>query len=87
MFGDCSFWPCFGDRQTESEVDPVLLVSGMGGSVLHAKRKKFGCETRVWVRILLAELEFKRKVWSRYNPKTGKIYKDNVVVFPSGAVT
>ncbi|KDO45682.1 hypothetical protein CISIN_1g0130322mg, partial [Citrus sinensis] len=70
MFGDCSFWPCFGDRQTESEVDPVLLVSGMGGSVLHAKRKKLGCETRVWVRILLAELEFKRKVWSRYNPKT-----------------
>ncbi|KAH9734162.1 phospholipase A(1) LCAT3 [Citrus sinensis] len=72
MFGDCSFWPCFGDRQTESEVDPVLLVSGIGGSVLHAKRKKFGCETRVWVRILLAELEFKRKVWSRYNPKTGR---------------
>ncbi|KAK9195113.1 hypothetical protein WN943_003232 [Citrus x changshan-huyou] len=74
MFGDCSFCPCFGNRncgQTEPDLDPVLLVSGMGGSVLHAKRKKSGFETRVWVRILLADLEFKRKVWSLYNPKTG----------------
>lgn len=43
----------------------------MGGSILHSKRKKFGFQTRVWVRILLADLEFRDKVWSLYNPKTG----------------
>lgn len=88
MFGDCSFCPCFGNRncgQTEPDLDPVLLVSGMGGSVLHAKRKKSGLETRVWVRILLADLEFKRKVWSLYNPKTGyteSLDKDTEIVVP-----
>ncbi|KAI3459118.1 hypothetical protein Pfo_015781 [Paulownia fortunei] len=35
------------------------------------ERKKFGFETRVWVRILLADLEFKKKLWSVYNPETG----------------
>ncbi|KAL9429626.1 hypothetical protein AB3S75_031441 [Citrus x aurantiifolia] len=88
MIGDCSFCPCFGNRscgQTEPDLDPVLLVSGMGGSVLHAKRKKSGFETRVWVRILLADLEFKRKVWSLYNPKTGyteSLDKDTEIVVP-----
>ncbi|KAL9165552.1 hypothetical protein ABFS82_06G177700 [Erythranthe guttata] len=54
------------------ELDPVLLVSGIGGSILHSKKKKkSGSESRVWVRILLADLEFKRKLWSIYNPKTG----------------
>jgi hypothetical protein len=39
----------------------VLLVSGMGGSVLHARRRsnsKF--DLRVWVRILFANLDFKK---------------------------
>uniref|UniRef100_A0A453LAR1 Uncharacterized protein n=2 Tax=Aegilops tauschii subsp. strangulata TaxID=200361 RepID=A0A453LAR1_AEGTS len=52
--------------------EPVLLVSGMGGSVLHARRRsdpKF--DLRVWVRILLADLEFKKFLWSLYNAKTG----------------
>ncbi|KAJ3681145.1 hypothetical protein LUZ60_015634 [Juncus effusus] len=58
----------------EAELDPVLLVSGMGGSVLHAKKKsdsKF--ELRVWVRILFADLEFKKYIWSLYNPDSGYV--------------
>ncbi|KAG6647503.1 hypothetical protein CIPAW_07G083300 [Carya illinoinensis] len=74
MFGGLCSCPCFGERSSDadgSDVDPVLLISGMGGSILHSKKKKFGFETRVWVRILLADLEFKKKVWSVYNPTTG----------------
>ncbi|KAJ7978290.1 Lecithin:cholesterol acyltransferase family protein [Quillaja saponaria] len=74
MAGGMRFCPCFGDRNSdnvEEDLDPVLLVSGMGGSILHSKSKKFGFQTRVWVRILLADLEFKKKVWSVYNPETG----------------
>ena len=53
----------------------MLLVSGMGGSVLHARRRsdpKF--DLRVWVRILLADLEFKKYLWSLYNAKTGGLW-------------
>nr|AZM65210.1 diacylglycerol acyltransferase 11 [Vitellaria paradoxa] len=69
-------WCCFGGSTSgpdESDRDPVLLVSGMGGSILHSKKKRFwfSLESRVWVRILLADLEFKNKLWSLYNPKTG----------------
>ncbi|KAL2549275.1 phospholipase A(1) LCAT3-like [Forsythia ovata] len=70
------FW-CFysGTRSSDSgdvaDLDPVLLVSGIAGSILNSKSKKFGFETRVWVRILLADLEFKKKLFSIYNPKTG----------------
>ncbi|KAK6289526.1 hypothetical protein POUND7_001067 [Theobroma cacao] len=74
MVGDLRLCPCFGSRgseEPEMELDPVLLVSGMGGSILHSKRKKFGFETRVWVRILFSDLEFKKKLWSLYNPETG----------------
>ncbi|CAN6575270.1 unnamed protein product [Malus baccata var. baccata] len=79
MPGQC-FCPCFDfehDNRTSSqtevevEVEPVLLVSGIGGSILHSKRRKLGFDTRVWVRILLADLEFKKKLWSIYNPQTG----------------
>nr|GMD78130.1 phospholipase A(1) LCAT3 isoform X2 [Ipomoea batatas] len=53
-----------------AERDPVLLVSGMGGSILNA-RSNSGSDTRVWVRIFLSEMLFKKKVWSLYNPETG----------------
>lgn len=70
------FCPCFGSQSsgdTGPDLDPVLLVSGIGGSILHSKKKLFGIEfeTRVWVRILFSDMEFKKKLWSLYNPKTG----------------
>lgn len=66
--------------------EPVLLVSGMGGSVLHARRRsdpKF--DLRVWVRILFANLDFKKYLWSLYNARTGYVEaldKDVEIVVP-----
>ncbi|XP_074581495.1 phospholipase A(1) LCAT3 [Curcuma longa] len=84
MFGDCGLrFPSLrrwigaggGCRRMEAEpdpdLDPVLLVSGMGGSILNARSKKNGSTIRVWVRILLANLEFKKYLWSLYNPESG----------------
>ncbi|XP_050207946.1 phospholipase A(1) LCAT3 [Mercurialis annua] len=74
MLRNFSFCPCFGNQtlhDTDLDCDPVLLVSGIGGSILHSKRKNSRFETRVWVRILLADYEFKKKIWSLYNPNTG----------------
>ncbi|KAM3360408.1 phospholipase A(1) LCAT3 [Capsicum galapagoense] len=75
MFRDycCCLFPGRSfDSANEVDRNPVLLVTGLAGSILHAKSKKMGgFETRVWVRILLAEVEFKKKLWSIYNPKTG----------------
>lgn len=71
---DNMWCPCFPKLKRSSndeEREPLLLVSGIGGSILNSKRKKFGFQTRVWVRILLADLEFKKRIWSLYNPKTG----------------
>ncbi|KAK4389392.1 Phospholipase A(1) LCAT3 [Sesamum angolense] len=66
---------CYGapsfDSADIADRDPVLLVSGIGGSILNSKKKKSGFQTRVWVRILLADLEFKKKIWCLYNPETG----------------
>ncbi|XP_037495058.1 phospholipase A(1) LCAT3 [Jatropha curcas] len=76
MLPDCGFCPCFGSPSTvdsEPERDSILLVSGIGGSILNSKSKKFGFSTPVWARILLADYEFKR-IWSLYNPKTGIIF-------------
>ncbi|WVZ05431.1 hypothetical protein V8G54_018777 [Vigna mungo] len=67
------FCPCFGSDEAKAiaDRDPVLLVSGMGGSIVNSKPKTFGFTTRVWVRLLLADMEFRKKIWSLYNPKTG----------------
>ncbi|KAL8544668.1 hypothetical protein ACS0TY_005051 [Phlomoides rotata] len=63
---------CFhGSGSSDADRDPVVLVSGIAGSILNSKPKKFGFQTRVWVRLLLADVEFKRKLWSIYNPETG----------------
>ncbi|MBA0797135.1 hypothetical protein Gohar_007857 [Gossypium harknessii] len=82
--------PCFGSQSsgdTGPDLDPVLLVSGIGGSILHSKKKLFGIEfeTRVWVRILFSDMEFKKKLWSLYNPKTGyteSLDKDVEILVP-----
>ncbi|KAF8379029.1 hypothetical protein HHK36_028456 [Tetracentron sinense] len=87
MLGDCCLFPCFQGQKSEtvdgnSYLDPVLLVSGIGGSILHSKDKRFGFQTRVWVQIFLANLEFKKKLWPIYNPKTGytKSLDDNTEI-------
>ncbi|XP_078165517.1 lecithin:cholesterol acyltransferase 3 [Carex rostrata] len=63
------------EKVTDDEaLDPVLLISGMAGSILNAKKKSnSNFELRVWVRIFLANLEFKKYLWSMYNPDTGYV--------------
>uniref|UniRef100_A0A0D6QU21 Uncharacterized protein n=1 Tax=Araucaria cunninghamii TaxID=56994 RepID=A0A0D6QU21_ARACU len=58
-------------RKVNPELDPVVLVPGIAGSILNAVNKDNGSSERVWVRILLASCEFKKKLWSLYNPSTG----------------
>ncbi|KAK2999990.1 hypothetical protein RJ639_023890 [Escallonia herrerae] len=52
-------------------LDPVLLVPGIAGSLLNAVDES-GKEERVWVRIFGADREFRTKLWSRFDPSTGK---------------
>ena len=54
------------------KLDPVLIVPGIAGSVLHAVGED-GKEERVWVRILGADRQFRTKMWSRFDPATGKL--------------
>ncbi|KAG6383017.1 hypothetical protein SASPL_157247 [Salvia splendens] len=53
-------------------LDPVLLVPGIAGSILNAVDSKTGRTERVWVRILGADHEFRDKLWSRFDPASGK---------------
>ncbi|KAK9141342.1 hypothetical protein Scep_011023 [Stephania cephalantha] len=83
MLGDC----CFRRRRRVSDeaLDPVLLVSGIGGSILNSRNKNSKWEIRVWVRLFLADLEFRKKAWSIYNPKSGYtecLDKNSEVVVP-----
>ncbi|KAL8166230.1 hypothetical protein V2J09_007729 [Rumex salicifolius] len=93
MLGSCPCCPFLGRRCSTADDDddltvdrdPVLLVPGIGGSMLNSRKKKSGSETRVWVRIWLAALEFKKKLWSLYNPETGyteELDDDSEIVVP-----
>ncbi|XP_042514824.1 lecithin-cholesterol acyltransferase-like 4 [Macadamia integrifolia] len=53
------------------DLDPVLLVPGIAGSILNAVDDN-GKEERVWVRLLGADYTFRTKLWSRFNPSTGQ---------------
>lgn len=53
-------------------LDPVLLVPGIAGTILHAVDKN-DKEERVWVRIFGADQVFQDKLWSIFNPSTGKV--------------
>ncbi|KAL3631605.1 Lecithin-cholesterol acyltransferase-like 4 [Castilleja foliolosa] len=53
-------------------LDPVLLVPGIAGSILNAVDEKTGKTERIWVRILGADHEFREKLWSRFDPATGR---------------
>ncbi|PSR87636.1 Lecithin-cholesterol acyltransferase-like [Actinidia chinensis var. chinensis] len=55
----------------DPDLDPVLLVPGVAGTVLNAVDEK-GKEERVWVRILGADYKFRTKLWSRFDSSTGK---------------
>ncbi|KAL5975735.1 Lecithin-cholesterol acyltransferase-like 4 [Asimina triloba] len=59
------------------DLDPVLLVPGIAGSILNAVDDASGKEERVWVRILGADSEFCTKLWSRFDPSTGKTVSMN----------
>ncbi|OMO65797.1 Lecithin:cholesterol/phospholipid:diacylglycerol acyltransferase [Corchorus olitorius] len=56
----------------DPNLDPVLLVPGIAGSILTAVDDKNGKEERVWVRILGADYKFRTKLWSRFDPSTGR---------------
>ncbi|XXG62220.1 hypothetical protein AAC387_Pa05g0627 [Persea americana] len=77
MLTDCLLFPCFRRKRIQDfepldpDLDPVLLISGIGGSILNAGNKKNGFQVRAWVRVFLANLDFKKYLWSIYNPKTG----------------
>ncbi|GMH26035.1 hypothetical protein Nepgr_027878 [Nepenthes gracilis] len=67
----------------DPDLDPVLLVPGVGGSILHAVDEN-GHEERVWVRIFGANYKVRTKLWSLFDPSTGKTVsldpKTNVVI-------
>uniref|UniRef100_A0A6V7QY39 Lecithin-cholesterol acyltransferase-like 4 n=1 Tax=Ananas comosus var. bracteatus TaxID=296719 RepID=A0A6V7QY39_ANACO len=67
-------------------LDPVLLIPGIAGTVLNAVDEN-GKEERVWVRILGADHEFRTKLWSRFDPSTGKtisLDEATKIVVPEG---
>ncbi|BBN20393.1 phospholipase A1 [Marchantia polymorpha subsp. ruderalis] len=59
------------DKDFNPDLNPVLLVPGIGGSILNAVDEK-GKKERIWVRLFAADHEFRAKLWSFYNPETGK---------------
>ncbi|KAL5773430.1 hypothetical protein ACOSP7_013017 [Xanthoceras sorbifolium] len=56
----------------DPSLDPVLLVPGIAGSVLKAVDTDNGKDERIWVRIIGADYKFRTKLWSRFDPSTGK---------------
>lgn len=69
-------WPWGGDDDDDEpehipDLNPVLLVPGIGGSILHAVNEK-GHKERIWVRLFAADHEFRAKLFSLYDPLTGK---------------
>ncbi|KDP36467.1 hypothetical protein JCGZ_08597 [Jatropha curcas] len=57
----------------DPNLDPVLLVPGVAGSILKAvDNDNDKRDERVWVRILRADYTFRTKLWSRFNPSTGR---------------
>ncbi|GAB2266151.1 hypothetical protein Dimus_001173 [Dionaea muscipula] len=55
----------------DPDLDPVLLVPGVAGSMLHAVDES-GRSERVWVRVLGADYKLRTKLWSRFDPSSGK---------------
>ncbi|KAL9275127.1 Lecithin-cholesterol acyltransferase-like 4-like protein [Drosera capensis] len=70
-------------RYVDPDLDPVLLVPGVAGSVLHVVDEN-GKAERVWVRILGADYKLRTRLWSRFDPASGETVsldpRKNVVV-------
>lgn len=62
----------------DPNLDPVLLVPGIAGSILKAVDDENGKEERIWVRILAADYKFRTKLWSRFDPTTGNWFNSLV---------
>ncbi|KAK8957439.1 Lecithin-cholesterol acyltransferase-like 4 [Platanthera zijinensis] len=52
-------------------LDLVLLVPGISGSILNVV-DSYANKERVCVRIFGADYEFRKKLWSRFDPATGE---------------
>lgn len=82
-------WPSGSGGKSEgaegaSDLQPVLLIPGIGGSILNAVAND-GSAERIWVRLLLADHEFRLKLWSKYNPDTARsesLCKDSKIMVP-----
>ena len=61
------------DPYVNPDLDPVILVPGIGGSILLAVNEK-GHRERIWVRLFAADHEFKSKLWSLFDPETGGVF-------------
>lgn len=57
----------------DPNLDPVLLIPGVAGSILNAVNEDTGREERVWVRILGADSKFRTELWSFYDSASGNI--------------
>ncbi|KAJ4702533.1 lecithin-cholesterol acyltransferase-like 4 [Melia azedarach] len=56
----------------DPDLDPVLLVPGIAGSILKAVDNANGKDERIWVRIIEADYKFRTKLWSKFDPSTGQ---------------
>ncbi|CAI5458159.1 unnamed protein product [Closterium sp. Yama58-4] len=74
MVGWRPWWPKPRPKphDTAGILNPVLLIPGIGGSILNAVSEDGKKKERIWVRLYNADQEFRTKLWSKYNPKTGK---------------
>ncbi|CAI5472950.1 unnamed protein product [Closterium sp. Yama58-4] len=74
MVGWRPWWPKPRPKphDTAGDLNPVLLIPGIGGSILNAVSEDGKKKERIWVRLYNADQEFRTKLWSKYNPKTGK---------------
>ncbi|GJP31658.1 hypothetical protein CLOM_g14718 [Closterium sp. NIES-68] len=74
MVGWRPWWPKPRPKphDTAAEFNPVLLIPGIGGSILNAISNDGKKKERIWVRLYNADQEFRTKLWSKYNPETGK---------------
>lgn len=64
----------------DPNLDPVLLVPGIAGSILKAVDEN-GHGERIWVRIIGADYKFRTKLWSRFDPSTGMFSRIFFVFF------